>query len=155
MAKGIEEESKIKPPTMIDALIPVIALVIMLASAIYLYGADATGGPIQVALILAGLVAMLVGVKNGHSVERIGKAATDGISTAIGAIFILLAVGALIGTWSMSGTIATLTYYGIKILDPTWFYAASLIICSIVALGTGSAWTVAATLGVGLVGIAP
>jgi NhaC family Na+:H+ antiporter len=154
MTNKTEIQTKIKVPSLLDALIPIISLVVMLASAVFLYGTDATGGPIQVALLLSGIVAMLIGVKNGHSIERLGKAAVDGISTAIGAIFILLAVGALIGTWSMSGTIATLTYYGIKVISPTWFYAASLIICGIIALATGSAWTVAATLGVGLIGIA-
>jgi NhaC family Na+:H+ antiporter len=149
-----EQRSKIRPPTMIDALIPVGALVIMLVAAVYLYGEDATGGPFQVALILATLVAGLTARRIGHSYESIGKAAIDGVSTAMGAIFILLSVGALIGTWSMSGTVATLTYYGIQFLNPTWFYVASTLICAIIALSIGSAWTVVGTLGVGLVGIA-
>ena len=139
---------------MLDALIPVFALVIMLVSAVYLYGGDATAGPFQVALILSAIVAGLVAYKNGHSFEKVGKAAVDGISTAMGAIFILLAVGALIGTWSMSGTVATLVHYGIQFLDPDWFYVASVIICALVALGIGSAWTVVGTLGVGLIAIA-
>ncbi|MEA3334827.1 MAG: Na+/H+ antiporter NhaC [Chloroflexota bacterium] len=154
MAEVSEQKSKIKPPSMIDALIPVITLVILLALAVYLYGGDATGGPFQIALILAAIVASLVARKNGHSFEKIGKAAVDGVSTAMGAIFILLAVGALIGAWSMSGTIATMVYYGIQFLSPTWFYVASVVICAAVALGIGSAWTVVGTLGVGLVGIA-
>src|SRR3712207_538070 len=69
-------------------------------------------------------------------------------------MFILLAVGALIGTWNLSGTIPTLVYYGIQVLSPSWFYAATAIICGLVALSIGSSWTTAATIGVGLVGIA-
>jgi len=154
MAEINKPDSKIRPPTMLDALIPVFALVIMLVSAVYLYGGDATAGPFQVALILSAIIAGLVAYKNGHSFEKVGKAAVDGISTAMGAIFILLAVGALIGTWSMSGTVATLVHYGIQFLNPDWFYVASVIICALVALGIGSAWTVVGTLGVGLIAIA-
>ena len=115
-----------------------------------MYGDEGTSGPIQVALILCTLVAGLIGLKNGHRWEDMGKAAVEGISTAMGAIFILLAVGALVGTWMMSGTIATLVYYGVRFLNPNWYYAACLIICGVLALSIGSAWTVVGTLGVGL-----
>ncbi len=139
---------------MLDALIPVVVLVVFLAAAVYLYGGDAIGGPVQVALIITAMIAGLNGVKNGHSVDKIGKAAVNSISTAVGAIFILLAVGSLIGTWNMSGTIATMTYWGLKILDPSWYYVATAIVCALIALGIGSAWTVIGTLGVALIGIA-
>jgi NhaC family Na+:H+ antiporter len=143
-----------RPPSLLDALTPIVVLVVFLASAVYLYGGDAIGGPVQVALIITAMIAGLIGVKNGHSVDSLGKAAVDSISTAVGAIFILLAVGSLIGTWNMSGTIATMTYWGLKILSPSWFYVATAIVCALIALGIGSAWTVIGTLGVALVGIA-
>lgn len=154
MAEEKTKQSKIRPPSYIDALIPIITLVILLVAAVYLYGGDAAVGAFQIALILSAIVAGLVAHKNGHSYESIGKAGVDGVSTAMGAIFILLAVGSLIGTWSMSGTIATMVYYGIELLNPNWFYMATAIICALVALGIGSAWTVTGTLGVGFVGIA-
>ena len=144
----------IKPPSYLDALIPIITLIILLASAIYLYGADGTAGPIQVALMMSMMVAGLVGLKNGHKWEDMGKAAVEGISQAMGAIFILLGVGALVGTWSMAGTIATIVHYGVQFLNPSWYYLATAIICGVLALSIGSAWTVAGTLGVGLIGIA-
>jgi NhaC family Na+:H+ antiporter len=152
-----EEQAKkrvIKSPSMIDALIPIGTLIILLAGAVILYGGDAVGGPFQIALILAGMVAGLVARKNGYTFEEVSKAAVNGVSIAMGAIFILLAVGSLIGVWSMSGTIATMVYYGIQFLSPHWFYLASVIITALVALGIGSAWTVVGTLGVGLLGIA-
>jgi NhaC family Na+:H+ antiporter len=149
-----EERKEIKPPSFLDALIPIIALVILLASAIILYGEDGTSGPIQVGLMMSMLVAALIGLKNGHRWEEMGKAAVDGISTAMGAIFILLAVGALVGTWSMAGTVATLVHYGVQFLSPNWYYLATAVICAVLALSIGSAWTVAGTLGVGLIGIA-
>ncbi len=70
MAEVNKPDSKIRPPTMLDALIPVFALVIMLVSAVYLYGGDATAGPFQVALILSAIIAGLVAYKNGHSFEK-------------------------------------------------------------------------------------
>ncbi len=149
-----QEQTQIRPPTMWEALIPIGTLIILLATAVYLYGADGIGGPIQVALMMSTIVAMLVGKRLGHSMADMGHAAVEGISTAMGAIFILLAVGALVGTWSMSGTIATLVYYGVELISPSWFYLASLVICAILALSIGSAWTVAGTIGVGLIGIA-
>ena len=149
-----KESREIKPPSLMDALIPIIFLVILLALAIVLYGADGIAGPIQVALMLSMIVAGLVGYKNGHRWEDMGKAAVEGISTAMGAIFILLAVGALIGTWSMAGTVATIGYYGVQFLNPNWYYLACTLICGVLALSIGSAWTVAGTLGVGLIGIA-
>ncbi len=154
MSNEIKADNPIKPPSFLDALIPIIALVILLGSAIYLYGADSTSGPVQVALILCMMIAGLIGLKNGHKWEDMGKAAVDGISSAMGAIFILLSVGALVGTWSMSGTVATLVHYGVQFLDPNWYYLATAIVCGLLALSIGSAWTVAGTLGVGLIGIA-
>ena len=149
-----EKERTIKPPSFLDALIPIFVLAILLALAIILYGEDGIAGPIQVALIMSMLIGGLVGLKNGHRWADMGKAAVEGISTAMGAIFILLAVGALVGTWSMSGTVVTIVYYGVQFLSPNWYYLASAIICAVLALSIGSAWTVAGTLGVGLIGIA-
>jgi NhaC family Na+:H+ antiporter len=76
------------------------------------------------------------------------------LSSITSALFILLAVGALIGTWNLSGTIPTLVYYGIQALSPGYFYVATAVICGVVAMSIGSSWTTAGTVGVGLVGIA-
>jgi NhaC family Na+:H+ antiporter len=99
-------------------------------------------------------IAVVIGLKNGHSWDDIEKAIINGISLSLGAVLILLAVGSLIGTWLLSGTVPTMIYYGLQILDPSWFYAAACIICGIVALSIGSSWTTAATIGVALIGIA-
>ncbi len=149
-----EKRREITSPSMVDALIPIVSLIILLGGAIFLYGDDATSGPTQVALMLCTMIAGLVGLKNGHRWEDMGHAAVEGISTAMGAIFILLAVGALVGTWMMSGTIATLVHLGVQFLNPNWYYAACVIICALLALSIGSSWTVVGTLGVGLIGIA-
>jgi NhaC family Na+:H+ antiporter len=143
-----------RPPSTLEAWIPVAALVGLIVLGVGLYGGDLTAGPVQVALILCAILAGLIGRKNGHSMETLAKAAVDAISTAMGAIFILLAVGALIGTWNMSGTVATMVHVGIRVLDADWFYLAATLVCAGVALGIGSAWTVIGTLGVALMAIA-
>ncbi len=154
MSEPTEKVRVIKPPSMVDALIPIIALIVLLGGAIIIYGDSSTGGPTQVALMLSMLIAGLVGMKNGHRWEDMGHAGVEGVSTAMGAIFILLAVGGLVGAWMMSGTIATLVHLGIQFLNPTWYYVATLLITGLLALSIGSAWTVVGTIGVGLVGIA-
>lgn len=144
----------VRDPSVIDALIPLVALAALIATSLALFGLDALDGPIQVAMVLCCGVVALIGLKNGYqwlAVQEAGQAALSSISSAM---FILLAVGALIGTWNLSGTIPTLVYYGIQILAPGYFYIAAAVICGVVALSIGSSWTTAATIGVGLVGIA-
>jgi NhaC family Na+:H+ antiporter len=146
--------TEFRQPSLIDALIPVVSLILMLGFSVYLFGSDSSSGPNQIVLIAGAAIASIVALKNGLTWAGILDAIVDGISTAMGAILILLSVGALIGTWLMSGTVPSLIYYGLEILSPGWFYAAACIICAISALAIGSSWTVAGTLGVALVGIA-
>ena len=103
----------------------------------------------------SGVFAGLVAMKNGYDADRLRDAAVGGVSSAMGAIFILLAVGALIGTWNMAGTIPTVVSYGVAILKPGIFFAAVAVICALVGAVTGSSWTTAGTLGVAFVGMAP
>jgi NhaC family Na+:H+ antiporter len=148
------EPQEPRPPSLLDALIPVATLLVVIAFSIYLFGLDATNGPLQVGLFTAMSVAALIAHKNGHSYPAIGNAVIGGISSAMGAIFILLAVGALIGTWNMSGTIPTIVDYGLRLLNPNLFYPTVVIICALTGSVTGSSWTTAGTLGVAFVGIA-
>jgi Na+:H+ antiporter, NhaC family len=143
-----------RPPTLLDAILPVVVLIALIALTIVLFGVSATDGPLQVALLLSAAFAALIAFKNGYTVETVAEAAVSGISSAIGAIFILLAVGALIGTWNMAGTIPTVVDYGIRLLNPNIFFFATAAICAIVGVVTGSSWTTAGTLGVAFVGMA-
>ncbi|MDH4072473.1 MAG: Na+/H+ antiporter NhaC [Gammaproteobacteria bacterium] len=142
-----------KAPTLVDALIPIAALVVMLAFSVYLFGDGSSSGPNQIVLTLGAAIAAIVGIRLGHSWGDLQRAIISGISTAMVAILILLSVGGLIGTWLMAGTVPSLIYYGLELLSPQWFYAASCLICAIAALATGSSWTVAGTLGVALIGV--
>lgn len=143
-----------RDPSVLDAVIPLVALVVLIGGSLVLFGLDALNGPIQVALILCCMVVALLAIKNGQPWGRVQSAGQSAMGSITSAVFILLAVGALIGTWNMSGTIPTLVYYGIQVLSASWFYLATVVICAVVALSIGSSWTTAGTIGVGLVGIA-
>ncbi len=143
-----------RPPSLLDALAPVVVLIVLLALTIVLFGVSATDGPLQVALLLSAAFASLIAFKNGFSVAAVAEAAVGGVTTAVGAIFILLAVGALIGTWNMAGTIPTVVDWGIQLLNPSIFFVATAAICALVGMVTGSSWTTAGTLGVAFVGMA-
>jgi Na+:H+ antiporter, NhaC family len=141
-------------PTLVDAISPVVVLIALIALTIVLFGVDSAGGPLQIALMTSAVVAGLVALKNGYTVASVRDAAIGGVTSALGAVFILLAVGALIGSWNLSGTIPTVVSYGLRLLNPTIFYVAVAVICAVVGMVTGSSWTTAGTLGVAFVGIA-
>lgn len=142
-----------KAPSLTDAVVPLVGMVVLVGGSLLIFGLDALDGPIQVALIGACLVAALIALKNGHPWNDVQAAGQSAMSSITSAVFILLSVGALIGTWNLSGTIPTMVSYGLAVLSPLWFYAATAVICGIVAMSIGSSWTTAGTIGVGLVGI--
>lgn len=146
-------EATSRAPSIIDSSIPLLVLMLMLLTSVVYFGDNSSYGPNQIALLLSMGIAIIIGLKNGFSWSGIEKAIVNGISLSMGAILILLSVGALIGTWLLSGTVPTMIYYGLQILDPSWFYAAACLICGIVAMSIGSSWTTAATIGVALIGI--
>jgi NhaC family Na+:H+ antiporter len=145
---------EITPPSLLDALIPLVLLVLMMGSAVYLFADDSSYGPNQIALLLAMGIASIIGLKNGHTWASIEKGIVKGISMSLGACLILLSVGSLIGTWMLAGTVPTLIYYGLDLLNPQFFYTATCLICAVVAMSIGSSWTTAATVGVALIGVA-
>lgn len=137
-----------------EALIPVFALVAMLAYNVYVYGGDALGGSNQFILLLGGAVAAIVGFFNKVKFEQMIEEVARNIKSTASAILILLMVGALAGTWLISGIIPTMIYYGLQVLNPTIFLAACVVICAIISVATGSSWTTSATVGIALIGIA-
>ena len=143
-----------KNPTMIDAIAPIVVLIIMLSFSVYLYGDDSSYGANQIALILSAGIASIIAIKNGYTWKEVETGIVKGIGMGMRAILILLAVGALIGTLIMSGTVPAMIYYGLNILSPSIFYFTACVICAIASLSIGSSWTVAGTLGVALMGIA-
>ena len=136
------------------ALTPILFLIGLLACSVYLFGADSSYGANQIALVMATCVAALVGQRTGLSWKTAQEGIITGISVGLGPSLILLSVGMLIGTWILSGTVPAMIYFGVEVLNPGIFYAASALICAIVAISIGSSWTVAGTLGIGLMGLA-
>jgi NhaC family Na+:H+ antiporter len=145
-----ESYSKI---SIFQSMFPIIILVILLGYNVYIYGDDATSGANQFALIFAGVVAAIIGFSKKVSYDDMLEAVVDNVKSTGSAIFILLMVGALAGTWLISGIIPTMIYYGLQILNPTFFLVAALLISSIISLATGSSWTTTATIGIALMGI--
>jgi Na+:H+ antiporter, NhaC family len=148
-----------EPPAPRDASVGDVAVTIgltvgLLALSVVMFGADSSAGANQIALVIGAVIATAVGIKNGHSWLTIERNIIDGIATALPAILILLAVGSLIGVWMLSGTVPTMIYYGLLLLDPSLFYPATCVLCAIVAVSIGSSWTVAGTVGVALIGVA-
>ena len=142
-----------KSVTILDALIPITALILMLIASVSFYGADSSYGANQIALLIAAFIAIMVGFKNNFTWKEMEAGIVKGISVSLGAILILLLVGSLIGTWILAGTVPTMIYYGLQILDPSIFYAAACIVCAMVSISIGSSWTTAGTVGVALIGI--
>lgn len=120
---------------------------------IALFGSDALAGATQVAMMIIGFAAALIGLKNGLTWAQIEQSIIASSAKTNGPILIFLSIGALIGSFMLSGAVPSLLYYGLKILSPTYFYALSCLICALVAICIGSSWTTAATIGVALIGV--
>lgn len=136
-----------------EALIPVGALVGMLGYNVYVFGDDALSGSNQFILLMGAAVAAIVGFFNKVSFQKMIDEVAENIKSTAGAILILLMVGALAGTWLVSGIIPSMIYYGLQVLSPGIFLPATLIICSVISIATGSSWTTSATVGIALIGI--
>ncbi|TKD65921.1 Na+/H+ antiporter NhaC [Flavobacterium sp. ASW18X] len=136
-----------------EALLPVFILVGMLAFNVFVYGDDALSGSNQFILLLGAAVAAIVGFFNKVSYQQMMDEVAENVRSTTGALLILLMVGALSGTWLISGIIPSMIYYGLQILNPTIFLAACVVICAIISIATGSSWTTAATVGIALIGI--
>lgn len=162
MQKQNHTEIKIKDQKIIknnklsvfEAIVPIIILVGMLAYNVFIFGDDSLSGSNQFILLMGAAVASMIGFKNKVSFSLMMNEVAENVKTTSSAIFILLMVGALAGTWLVSGIIPTMIYYGLQILNPTIFLPACLIICAVISVATGSSWTTAATVGIALIGIA-
>lgn len=143
-----------KPATLLQAAIPIVFLIILLTASRIFYQDNSSYGPNQIALILSAFIAIIMGLRNGHTWKSLESSMTKGISLSMGAMFILLVVGSLIGTWILAGIVPTMIYYGLNIMNPTYFFLAACVICAFIALATGSSWTTVSTIGIALIGIA-
>ncbi|RNF34167.1 Na+/H+ antiporter NhaC [Paracoccus methylarcula] len=131
-----------------EAVLSMLALVGGISSAIVFYEQDP-----HIPMLLGVMVACIIGLRAGYSWHVIQEGMIGGVTNALQAVIILMIIGILIGIWIMSGVVPTLLYYGLQALSPSYFLAATLVICSITSLATGSSWGTTGTLGIAFMGI--
>ncbi len=137
-----------------EALIPVIILMVMLAYNIFFAGGELLGEySNQFILLMGGVIASVVGFFNKVSLKIMVNEIWENLKSVFVPIMILFLVGALAGTWLVSGIIPAMVYYGLQVLSPGIFLPASVIIAAVISVATGSSWTTSATVGIALVGI--
>ena len=146
-------ENTKRTPTLLQAFIPIIVLIALLVLNRIIYGDDTLGGSNQMTLLIAAAVAALIAGKVGYKWDEIFDGIVKSISSAMPALIILLIIGALAGTWLLSGIVPAMIYYGLEILNPSIFLFATCIVCAVVSLATGSSWSTVATVGIALLGI--
>ena len=144
---------EIKKPSLIQALIPIVFLIFFLTLNVLFFGDDTLSGANQMALIFASAIAGLIASRLGLEWKSIRKSIVKSINSAMPSILILFLIGSLAGTWMISGVVPAMIFYGLKLLSPGIFLFASVIICSLVSLATGSSWSTIATIGIAFIGI--
>ncbi len=137
-----------RKPTLVEALLPIVFLIVIIAVGILKYGADP-----QIPLLMATIVAAALGKYLGYTWSEMEKGIVETILPATQAILIQMIIGVIIGTWIVAGIVPTMIYYGLQIISPGFFLLASTVLCSIVSLATGSSWTTAGTVGIALLGV--
>ena len=136
------------------SIIPFVALIVLIAVCVSVFGTDALDGATQVSLLIASAVCVLVGyLKRSVEWAALEQQMTDSIASCMPSIIILLLIGAIGGTWMVSGIVPTMIYYGVQVLRPEWFLVSSSLFCALVSVMVGSSWTTVATIGVALMGI--
>lgn len=143
-----------KELTLFAAFVPVVILMGFLAYNIFFAGGEMFGEySNQFILLIGGFVAAVVGFFHKVTFVRMFLEVWENWRSVMVPIFILLLVGALAGTWLVSGVIPAMVYYGLQVLSPAIFLPASVIIAAIISIATGSSWTTSATVGIALIGI--
>ena len=136
------------------ALIPFLVLIVLITCCVAVFGNATLDGASQVSLLVASAVSVLVGhFSKRLEWENLEHEITEKIASCTPAIIILLLIGAIGGTWMVSGIVPTMIYYGMQIIRPEVFLVSSSLLCALVSLMIGSSWTTVATIGVALMGI--
>jgi NhaC family Na+:H+ antiporter len=141
-------------PSMFASLLVFGVMIGLILLAVFLFRDEVDSGPLQVSITLALLFALGVAYRYGYRGALVSEAITKSINSALGTIFILLSVGALIGSLYLAGTVPAFVYYGVAILNPTIFYITAFILASILSVVTGSSFTTIGALAVAFVGLA-
>lgn len=142
-----------KKPSLSIALLPIFLLITLLSINVWIFGDNTTSGSNQLTLLISAAFAAILGLFYGSNYKEMLDGAIESISSAMGALIILLLIGSLAGTWMMSGIVPSMIYFGLKLLSPSIFLFAACVICSVVSLATGSSWSTIATIGIAMLGI--
>ncbi len=140
-----------KKPSLVLSLLPIIILVAMISLGVRIFGEEISAGTSQISLLLATVITAIISIvvlKVPWS--RIEKGMMNHLSKTGSAIFILLMIGALTGSWMISGIVPAMIFYGLKLIHPSVFLAVTFILTSIVSLMAGSSWTTVGTIGVAM-----
>ncbi len=135
------------------AVLPIVVLIVLLVINVLLYTDNASYGPNQIALLLAAAVAAVLGLLLKFPFKSMLAGIVKSLESSMTAMLLLLLIGSLTGTWMISGVVPAMIYYGLDLLNPQIFLFASVIVCAIVSVATGSSWSTIATVGVALLGI--
>ena len=136
------------------ALSPLLILMLLLWFNVgYVYGDDALSGSNQVILLLSALIAGAIGVINGTKSQDIFDKIKANVKDTSNAIYILILIGGLAGTWLVGGIVPAMIYYGLELINATFFLPTAVVIAALVSLSTGSSWSTTATVGIALMGI--
>ncbi|MCR4995645.1 MAG: Na+/H+ antiporter NhaC [Bacteroidales bacterium] len=136
------------------SLVPFVALILLIFVCVSVFGTDALDGATQVSLLIASAICVFIGFLMGRvEWSALEQEMTDKIASCMPSIIILLLIGAIGGTWMISGIVPTMIYYGVQVLRPEWFLVSSSLFCALVSVMVGSSWTTVATIGVALMGI--
>ena len=138
-----------RTPTMFEALIPIIAMFVFFVVGFGLYDIK-----VEMLVIASAIVAGLIAVRLGHTWEEIQRSMAEKLIDALPAALILIAVGLLIGTWVICGTIPLMVYFGLKVINPVFLYVTAFLVTVVISTSTGTSWGAAGTIGVALMGVA-
>lgn len=144
----MDKERIPRKATFTEAVLMVFLAVVILLVSIVVFKADA-----QIPLFLASCLVTIYAFFLGYKWQDIETSIFDSIKTALLPMIIIMIIGVTVGTWMACGTVPYLIYWGLQLINPTWFLLTGCIMCSVMSLCTGSSWTTAGTIGVALMGV--
>nr|MBP9979040.1 sodium:proton antiporter [Bacteroidales bacterium] len=124
-----------KKPGLALSLLPILVLVSMISLGVRIFGEEISSGTSQISLLLTTVITAVISIvvlKIPWS--KIEEGMMNHLSKTGSAIFILLMIGALTGSWMISGVVPAMIYYGLKLIHPSVFLSVTFILTSIVSL---------------------
>ncbi len=141
-------------PSMAASLFVIGSMIVLIVVSVVVFGSEVADGPLQVSMTLVTLISIAVAARYGHTGAVISKAIDNGINGVVGTLFVILAIGSLIGTLYLCGSVASVVYYGVDLLTADYFYVTVFLLASGLSYMLGSSLTTVGALGVSMVGLA-